>query len=44
MNILPILVTFAVLNKGTDCKTKQPLNILDMLVTAAVLNRGTVVR
>jgi hypothetical protein len=36
-----MLVTLAVLNKGTDCSELQPLNIPVMLVTLAVLNKGT---
>jgi hypothetical protein len=36
-----MVVTEAVLNKGTDFKEKQESNIWDIYVTEAVLNKGT---
>ena len=39
--MLVIVVTEAVLNKGTDFKETQPLNMLIILVTRMVLNKGT---
>jgi hypothetical protein len=39
--MLDILVTEAVLNKGTDFKDAQPENMPDIFVTEAVLNKGT---
>jgi hypothetical protein len=36
-----MVVTEAVLKRGTDCNETQSLNILVMFVTEAVLKRGT---
>jgi hypothetical protein len=37
-----MLVTLAVLNRGTDFNVLQPKNVEPMPVTLDVLNRGTV--
>jgi hypothetical protein len=42
--MLPMFVTAAVLNRGTEVREEQLLNMLLMFVTAAVLNKGTEVR
>ena len=42
--MLSMLVTAAVLNKGTVARERQFLNILDIFVTATVLNSGTMAR